>query len=588
MQEPFVFSFPHKSEVLGEKELKTLHFKYRATHKHDFPTWLDVRDRLRKDLFFLLTVSPLGAYPGGEAPQRELCDQFVKKDFDGVYVEGFTLHDVHMAIDRQPREKEAIILAPRGGTKSVIDCADVVQWLLNCPDIRILILTGKQSLSLAFLSDVKAYFFKRDETPATYFQALFPEYILTGYDGYNAQPLQCPARRFHQKEPSVWTNSITASLSGWHCDVKKGDDIVDDENCNSQETRANINDKYDGTADLLDEWGFADHIGTRYFPNDWYGMRLKKKAEAPFLFFKRACWTVKPDFANVPLTSLTPEMVELWFPAKLTWQSLKQKMRNERKFRCQQLNEPAGSIHCDFQEDVLRAHFIQRPAVPLEGKIYIAWDWALSDKKTANYSACAVGKVCGNELYILEIVCDRFKPSELAFKIVDMHRRYQPEVTLIEESNGADFLKLEIARCASRFQVPIHIKWQSPREGKQNRIKSLETLLAADRLWFVTGEWIDKTVEQFTNYTGERNKFQREDDIPDAVSYLQLFVPVVGIDKAAEELARKLALEAEKAQAEYDRYFGVSPLAELPEEEDDDDGSANPLDAIFGGNGLRV
>jgi len=567
-----------------------------------FWRWLNLRDRARKDLFWLGRLLGKGWY---RSVHQITCDQFVSKNFGGpwlnqdgtvdktrlpvesMYFDGYTVDDFHDMVDEhhQWREREMMLLDSRGFYKSTINGVDSVQWLLNCPDIRILIITGEYKLAVAFAKEIKGYFNLSEGQEPNAFHLLFPEYVLRGVDGRSAEPLFCPARIHDQKEGSLWVNSIVANLSGWHCDIKKGDDIVTDENSNSEEAREKIKIKYDGTDDLLDPHGFMDHIGTRYFTDDWYGTRLAPNAEtgevAPLKYHKRGCWVVKPEYADVPIIRLTEEMVTLTFPQRWTFNKLralllkKYSTHGDRYFRNQQLNEPTDAaedsgIKISFTDADLRAHMYQREAAPKTGDIYIVWDWALSDKKTSDYSVGVVARLYKNDagdwaFTILEIIYDKWKHSELAFQIVALSKRYGPKVTMIEASNAADMLKDEIIRVGHRFGYQPYIYWKQPsrqENAKRNRIKSVEILLNEHRLHFVLGPWIDETFKQFTQYTGEKKNKGRKDDIPDAVSYLTYILPASArpvVEKMDPEEEKRLQEEQDKyqrKQAQYDRYFG--------------------------------
>jgi len=562
----------YKSEARPISELKRIF--HGSMGDTSFEKWLEYRDRARKDLFWL----------GKRVLKKDLvschiesCSLFVPKNFDGVYHNGYTIGEVHKAIGAQQREREMMFLDPRGAYKSTIDGIDAVQWLLNCPDIRILILTGEYKLALAFMSEIKGYFYRPEDTDPTILQQLFPEYILHGKDGTSDQPLNCPARiHITQKEPSLWVNAIVANLSGWHCDVRKMDDVVTDENSNSIDSRAKLKTKIDGTDNLVDEWGFTDIIGTRYFVDDYYGERIRApKDDAPLKYHCRACWTVKPPFVDTPLLQLRSNMVDLLFPEKLNFKSLRAKLsKNETMFRCQQLNEPAaeGSF-ITFSEDILRLHLTG--IMPKEGRRYIAWDTSYARDDKADYSCGACGVVVQGdplpELHIVEVIYGKWKPSELIFQMIQFELKHRPDTTLIEETSGSEFLKMELQRVAQIRQCPLHLIWKKPgteADSKRNRIKSLETLLADDRLYFLMGPWIDETFLQFTRYTGERKNRGRKDDIPDAVSYLQFFVP-----STANNEQMKLAMaEAERkarAQSIYNTIFETpahhAPIPQIAE-----------------------
>jgi hypothetical protein len=564
-----------------------------------FWRWLDLRDRARKDLFWLGRLLGKGLY---RTVHQITCDQFVSKNFGGpwlcpdgsidrnrlapepMYFPGYTLDDFHDMIEDQHanREQEMMLLDSRGFYKSTINGVDSVQWMLNCPDIRILIITGEYKLATAFAVEIKGYFNLLDGQEPSAFHLLFPEYVLRGVDGTSKEPLFCPARIHDQKEGSLWVNSIVANLSGWHCDIKKGDDIVTDENSNTEEAREKIKIKYDGTDDLLDPHGFMDHIGTRYFTDDWYGTRLAPNIEtgvvAPIRYHVRGCWEVKVEYAETHIFQLTEEMVTLNFPQRWSFKKLRDKLvkKGERFFRNQQLNEPTDAAEdsgfkISFTEADLRAHMYQREAAPKSGDIYIVWDWALGDKKTNDYSVGVVARLYKNDagqwsFVILEVLYDKWKYSELAFQIVALSKRWGPKVTMIEASNAADMLKGAINDVSRKFGYEPYIYWKQPsraENAKRNRIKSLEILLNEHRLHFVLGPWMDELVKQFTSYTGEKKNKGRKDDIPDAASYLTYILPADArpiIDKVDPEEEKRLAEEQAKhlrKQQQYDRYFGA-------------------------------
>jgi hypothetical protein len=547
---------------------------------HTFELWLELRDKARKDLFWLgkdVLLKDLVA-----TTHQVVCDQFVQKQFDGAWLKGYTIGDVHRVIGRQERfdelgrpTREMLLLDPRGFFKSTIDGIDCVQWLLNCPDIRILILTGEYKLAVAFMREIKEYFYLPLGGEPKTLHLLFPEYILTGRDGTSKEPIKCPARRLSLKEASLWVNSIDANLSGWHCDLRKGDDVITDTNCNNETTRATLKEKFDGTNNLVDEWGFRDNIGTRYWLDDWYGKRLERHDQEDFVPLKYLCrkaWYPKPGFEEVPIKKLTKDMVTLTFPEKATFSSLREKLlTNERSFRNQQLNEPSdpgedSGYRVAFNEDILRLHLYQPTMAPKDGDIFICWDWAPSSERKSDYSAGVAARVVIKDgvasLVILEIIFDKWRPSELAFQIVMFNKKWNPKQTLIERSTGSDLLQLELQRQAFKYSTTLEVYWKpvsTQPDAKRNRIKSLETLLNDNRLWFVMGSWIDTTFEQLTRYTGERKNRGRKDDIPDAMSFLCFFIPqqVANEDlEAMREAQGKIAAQRQQ----YDRIFGGVPI----------------------------
>jgi hypothetical protein len=132
--------------------------------------------------------------------------------------------------------------------------------------------------------------------------------------------------------------------------------------------------------------------------------------------------------------------------------------------------------------------------------------------------------------------------------------------------------------------------------AKRNSIKGLASVLDDNRLWFVDGEWIEQTFQQFVRFTGTG---KRKDDIPDAISRLQRLIPAQAFDpdqeqnetpeqrkmREAQELRMKFA-EQHKDLA-YRTMFGVPeapPVMAVEPERKVDEGPGK----IFGGIGLHL
>jgi hypothetical protein len=167
-----------------------------------------------------------------------------------------------------------LLFAPRSSYKSTADGVDSVQWLLNAPDTRILIMTSVLRLSKELMTEIKRYFYLPPRGVATSFQLLFPEYILTGVNGRSKEAMTCPAQNFDSKEPHLWVTSLDASFVGSRCDIRKIDDAVEDKNSADDDLRESLKEKIKATNALVEPWGFTDVIGTRYFTTDWYGWRM--------------------------------------------------------------------------------------------------------------------------------------------------------------------------------------------------------------------------------------------------------------------------------------------------------------------------
>jgi phage terminase large subunit-like protein len=611
----------YKSECRPLKHLKPIHRQgvVGRWHKLGFRDWLDERDRARKDLYWLGKTC-IGTPESGsgfvEHVHREMCEMFVQKNFDGVYHEGWTLDEARAHFNTLKREKEALILTPTGSFKSTVDKIDCVQWMLNFPDVRIFIITGSGALSRKFLKEVKGFFYKPEGQKMTRFQGLFPEYVIEGNDGDTMAPMFSPARIHAQPgTPTLWVNSIDGTIAGWHCDVWKGDDIVNEDNSNSEDTRDTLKNRYDNLmSNRPDAWAFKDHIGTRYDPDDWYGTRIeeaKKYADTNALkYICRSAWKVKAGFETVPIKKLQEHMVELYFPEFMPFRALITQCRqNEKNFRCQKLNEPAGGdVAVNFDEETIRAHTILLNGVPrVQGKPRrpaIVWDTAHGDKVQSDYSAGAVGWCDGDTrtLYVLEICHGKWVDSKVAIELVELHWKWDATFSEVEKFHGWELLAREIQRYSlHKYGKPVPLLWReadTSSGSKRNWVKGLETLLANDRLFFVDGDWMERLIEQFCQFTGFSKR--RKDDIPDAISKLQRLIPREPLPdelravetqderkaREAQELRDKFA--AQQGDAAYGTIFGSrpapQPIAVAPEPAAVDRGPG----WMFGNSGIHL
>lgn len=640
-----------------------------------FDQWLYARDQARKDLYwFGKKVFNLDFEPH---VHQVTCDHFVQKNFDGVFKDGYDARDLKAAFNRQDRvprvwmqtaeyeprtlanfgsyipdpvrtqdkanyARTMILLDPRGFFKSFTNGLDTVQWIINCPDVRILIMSGTYKLTLQFLTGVKNRFYLPRGLRPGAFHLLFPEYVIRGIDGDSKEPLVVENRKIDSLDPTLGIMSIGSSLSGFHCDVLKFDDIVTDENCNTEETRQGLLDKADGAVNLLMPWGWHDVIGTRYFPDDYYGIALDKYKESPedynLKFFSRAAWKVKEEFKEVEnrsLFDLTENMVVLTFPEHKSFISLRKDLKkNEKSFRCQQLNQPVWGDEnaVSFERVLLEANRNKTLSEVLTapGYVYGAIDLARENKQFSDFTAIAIGKIYqeGNIphilspedlvnpflaqqpegkwiLVILDIQFGKWSQTEIANRIAAMNDRWHPKSWYGEDTGGLQLLKEKIVDVSKTIYGHWpYILWREPENSdnaKRNRIKGLEMLLRAKRLFFLTAAWNNEAFEHLEKYKGQKSTRYFKDDVPDVLSQLTKFIPsLVTLSK------RDLEQQASEKEAQYREYlrnemqrliFGtnnggfsspqLSPSYYNPPIEEQGP-MGNVGNKFFGGNGMRA
>lgn len=434
--------------------------------------------------------------------------------------------------------KERLLLYPRGSYKSTLNVCDCVQWIICFPDIRILVLTGADDLATAFVDELKDYFIHDGEP--TLFQELFPELCILpkerGNQGEFWAPLGERARMRKTKEPTVFASSILANNSGWHVDVMKADDVVTDRNSESVTELARITRKFKMVRKLLMPFGYRDTIGTPYSIFDCYADHReqaesyeRKYGKKTLKFLRYPAWWLKGTDLQLPTVEQSEDesALEFLFPEALSYAFLrKEQHTDEKSFNSQYLCSPVETSQVVFNIEDLRAHTIPFSQLPKNPKYYIAWDFAYSTKKGRDYSVGAVGALDEqNRLYIVDVIRKRYLPDELAYAVAYAIWQYRPEICGVENSNGANFLQNDINRHAASMGITAGIDWfpvSKQFEGKEVRVKELQALMAAGRLWFSNSiPCMDALYKEFVQFGGAHH----HDDIPDAIAHLRRYLP---------------------------------------------------------------
>lgn len=636
--------------VLDKNSVPTGDYTY-GVHFHDngylhFDQWLYARDQARKDLLWL-NREVLGNTLVIERVHQVVCDQFIVPNFDGVYREGYTIQELTGAIKRQNRvpvkwDPEIKNYIPRTSTdienpdnyskisltedardffKSTIGRAHAIQLMLAIPDVSMIICCADNNLAEIFVLEIKKKFFLAAGADPGPLHLLFPEYVLRGVKGTSNEPILSPARRMERTYPTLWADSIESTLSGLHCDFFKLDDVISNTNSQTPITREKMKNHIDTNMSVCDTWGWIDIIGTRYFPDDYYGYLEVMSNEKPEIYgiklFKRAAWYVKPEFAHIgnkKVKELQEHMVNLTFPEHADWKFLQGKLRNEYTFRCQYLNEPVwGSDAIDMPLELLKAHqMLPTEAKSLSGEIYIVGDMAKEAKKNSDYTTFAAvkiyrkrdlqtglqdGMVC---VVVLEVVFGKWTQTEIANQLADINKRWLPRRIHIEDTGGLEsFWMYAIPEAFKKTSLPWYHIFRAPVEqgydAKRNRVKGLEVLLKSDRLYFAMGPWNDETFTQLSQYTGAKSTRSRKDDIPDALSFISKYLPS-STPKSPEQQQQEVdqqerELGAKILRAQHEAMFGSSYNFTRPTEQQES--ISPPQDSpitrrYFGNSGLRA
>ena len=173
---------------------------------------------------------------------------------------------------------------------TTFNIADSVQWVANFPDVAIMTMCASNSpdspLADAFVAECASHFYCPVGSPQTAFHICFPEHVITKLP--KAGEFYTPARTRFRRDPTIKGVSIEQSLSGWHPDIIKSEDVQDNRNSQTAFALKKVRKNFYLNLKMLGETGLLDITGTRYGPMDLYGDMIAKAGEVSIVYWKPA------------------------------------------------------------------------------------------------------------------------------------------------------------------------------------------------------------------------------------------------------------------------------------------------------------
>jgi predicted phage terminase large subunit-like protein len=493
----------------------------------------------------------------------------------------FVHKDSTKDIFEQDTQKRRLLLYPRAAFKSSIDIGDTVQYILNFPDIRIMIMTATRPLSVSFLDEVKNHFRKEKDRVPSLMNLLFPEFCLYEKEFGNEDEFICPARTKYWKEPTVFATSAETTTAGYHFEVFKGDDLVVKENAATDEQCSKVIKNYHLNRKMLLLGGFLDLIGTTYNPMDLHSLTLDAAPNLPqnesFKIICEPALKAKVGFESKDIKDLQEEECDLLFKEKLSFSELRQELHiDEESFQSQLMLNPRPKAFTTFDRPLLTSHTIPANQIPYNGPISQTWDFGFSKKKGRDYStgSTAIWDDKG-AMYIIDLMRERFKPTELAQAIVGMIKKWKyPAIIRIENVGGAKFLEPTIINEAAKtgdariIDLVSKIDWFTPeqqKDAKRTRMASLHPWLVNNQLFFIAGlPYIETLYKEFELCLIAHH----HDDIPDNISFHIPCAPRLRLSMQKESLKTWNPAEAawnilfEEGSDAFGRIGGSAPTAQ--------------------------
>ena len=446
------------------------------------------RVRMQTDLFWLAKYV-LGYTLLSEKYHREAVEVFVHKD-------------PARPIREQSPKKRRMLILPRRTFKTTLNIADTVQWVLNFPDIAIMAMTAGNSpdspLADAFVAEVASHFYCPEGAPRKILTLCFPEHRLHKFPGAGA--FWTPARTKFRRDPTVKGVSIEQSLSGWHPDIIKSEDVQDNRNSQTAYALKKVRKNFYLNLKMLGEGGYVDLTATRYGPADLYGDMIAKAGDETIVLWKPA-YVRKPHAVGYEEDDLVESDVILQFPEQLSWEFLmSEKALDPETFYTQYLNIAEGNFVPTFPIDKLEAAKIPN-AEQLSGTVHIAWRFEYADSK---FAACAVGIERDGRMTIVEVQRGQFTPTALARHLVAVAKKWETRRVMIEETPGAHSMVQHIQNEALEASWRVEIIWcefLADPTARALAIKAAEPHLLAGRLLFEDGiKNMQETIRQLYHF----------------------------------------------------------------------------------------
>lgn len=503
-----------------------------------------LRWRMQTDLFWLAKYV-LGYDKVTEESHRQVADVFIKKD-------------PTKQIFQQSRKRRRIVLLPRKTYKTTFNIADSVQLVLCFPDVAVMVMTASNSpdspLADAFVAEVASHFHCPEGAPRGALHLCFPEHVLHKMN--KAGEFTTPARTKFRRDPTVKGVSIEQSLSGWHPDWIKSEDVQDNRNSQTSFGLRKVKKNFYLNLKMLGEGGFVDITGTRYGPMDLYGDMITKAGEETILLWKPA-YIRRPHALKLDDDELTEDDVILQFPEQISWQFLREeKALDPETYWTQYMNVAEGNFVPTFPIERLEAAKVSEDAAQHDENVHIAWRFEYAECKNA---ACAVGIERDGRMTIVEVVRAQLTPSALARRVVSVAKKWESHRVEIEDTPGARTMQQHIRNEALEQDWRVEITWGEFLQDDTARnlaIKSAEPHLLAGRLLF--GAHISKVQEVFRQlyHFGMVEEFEVASAVSRVAAHLPASIAAEGFEMQDEE-----AFQNYIEQDAYNRVYGKAQYA---------------------------
>ena len=427
--------------------------------------------------------------------------------------------------------KYKIILMPRYTFKSCIATVGYSLWrLARNPNERILIYSDAATKAEGFLTSITNHI--TDKVAGSSFRKTFGPWETNDKSlAWNRSQIVIKPRIEGHKEPSVDTGGIETSKIGCHYDLIIFDDIVSDVNVTTKAQMDKVSDCYKKSLSLLKPGGDVVIVGTRWHFGDLYGRLIAENRESGLFrtFIEKAFTGDDYFFANIGENSLTKDRLQLL-----------RSQQGTRVFSCLYQNTPTDDETAIFKEKDFSFKEVSSIDLYLTATLDPAGE---GEDFTA---ITIVGTDHQMNMYLLEIVNEHLKPSQIIDKILTLNYKYKFKMLGIETNFFRGTLKQELdtRRFKEHQDNPknfplfgIHEFLASSKrgEGKYQRICALQPYHERGAIKF-PGTCFELLKGAFSELSFQMVQFPNapHDDILDSLAYHLPLIRKGGLVKTKE------------------------------------------------------
>lgn len=444
-------------------------------------------------------------------------------------------HDVTSS-EFDPAKNFFLLLMPRGTFKSsVVTIGLSIQFILNDPDIRILIDSETFGKSKAFLAEIKGHLQENQKLREVY-STLYGSYPDSRRkdDLWKDSELNISARKRPRKEPTLSCAGVDIPKTGMHYDLIVGDDWHSERNVTNKDQIEQVVDHYKLALSLIDPGKPLIIIGTRWDYNDVYQHIIDHSAKYFNIFIKRA---YNDDGS-------------LFFPEVLTEDALDLRRQEQGSyiFSCQYMNNPVDNETATFKRSqIVRIGWEEVKDRPFN------WYLSVDPSYEGVYSDYAAFVLVGvdhmGDLYVRHILRQKMTYADIITNMFDLYTRFNPRQILLETVATQKSIVYELNNEQKRRGgwLPVTII-SSRQKSKEERIRGLAPKYEYGRIFHI------KECPQLEEFEYELLHFPKgqHDDIIDALaSVLEYAKPALGGVASSEkkEKVRSLARILDKPRS---------------------------------------